>query len=821
MITKPKEPKRKDETMEKKAAKPRATGAEASFSKVESWFLEQSGREALYRPAEKIPVIEVAHFPALGQLTAMRFLEWAAENPEGVISLPTGKTPEYFIKQVIRMLENWTAPEVRNLWAKAGVTVGAKPDLRGLHFVQIDEFYPIDPRQQNSFTYYVNKHYIRGFGLDPARAMLIDTTSIGLQPGESLDTIFPDGKVDLSLRSRNPASALEERQYRMILSVDQFCSEYEAKIRQLGGIGFFLGGIGPDGHIGFNARGSHLYSPTSLTLTNYETEAAAAGDLGGIEVSRRKPVITIGLGTITYNPKAVVIIFAAGDAKSRQVADAIRSEPNVLYPATVLQGLPQARFYLTKGATIRLVERQLADIVQAEKLDEETLERVVIDRALTLNKRLDGLQQVDAAGDVLLEAALRRTGRPLKELAGWVRERLLGRIERGLDDLQDQRILHTGPHHDDIMLGMMPYVMHLVRRASNTNAFYVLTSGFTAVTNNFLAELLKDLQSYIARGEFEAEHAAREFDASNNAARAADVYHFLDGIAARSEEQCRRAQARRTLFNLMQVYEDEDLENITQRIHENLNYLKTLYPGKKDVSTIQKLKGMQREYEEELIWAYVGTNPDHVHHGRLGFYTGDIFTEQPTLDRDVAPVLKLFKEFGPSIVTLAFDPEGAGPDTHYKVLQVLNEALLHYQRQTGNSPTVWGYRNVWHRFHPSEANIYIPATLNTMAIMEHSFMNCMGSQKNASFPSFEYDGPFCYLAQRLWVEQFEMLKTCLGERYFLESTNPRLRATRGLVFLKAMELDEFSGKARRLAQMTEAAGKKPAAGNGKEDAIKA
>ena len=36
--------------------------------------------------------------------------------------------------------------------------------------------------------------------------------------------------------------------------------------------------------------------------TNYETQAAAAGDLGGIEVSRQRLVITIGLGTITCNP---------------------------------------------------------------------------------------------------------------------------------------------------------------------------------------------------------------------------------------------------------------------------------------------------------------------------------------------------------------------------------------------------------------------------------------------------------------------------------------------------------------------------------------
>ena len=44
--------------------------------------------------------------------------------------------------------------------------------------------------------------------------------------------------------------------------IDQWCNEYENKIRSLGGIGFFLGGIGPDGHIAFNVRGADHNSAT-------------------------------------------------------------------------------------------------------------------------------------------------------------------------------------------------------------------------------------------------------------------------------------------------------------------------------------------------------------------------------------------------------------------------------------------------------------------------------------------------------------------------------------------------------------------------------
>ena len=56
--------------------------------------------------------------------------------------------------------------------------------------------------------------------------------------------------------------------------IDKRCAEYENKIRSLGGIGFFLGGIGPDGHIAFNVRGSDHNSTTRLTSTNFETQAS-------------------------------------------------------------------------------------------------------------------------------------------------------------------------------------------------------------------------------------------------------------------------------------------------------------------------------------------------------------------------------------------------------------------------------------------------------------------------------------------------------------------------------------------------------------------
>ena len=206
-----------------------------------------------------------------------------------------------------------------------------------------------------------------------------------------MQDIFPDGVVDLSLRVRQTRTELESLQRDTINRVDWFCMEYERKIREMGGIGFFLGGIGPDGHIAFNVRGSSFYSVTRLTGTNYETQAAAATDLGGIEISRSRLVITIGLATITYNESATAIIIAAGDAKASIVREAVEEPRNPKNPASALQDLRHAKFYLTKGAASLLTERRFIDFCALPAFDEVHRDDVVISLALKQGKRLDEL----------------------------------------------------------------------------------------------------------------------------------------------------------------------------------------------------------------------------------------------------------------------------------------------------------------------------------------------------------------------------------------------------------------------------------------------
>jgi len=92
--------------------------------------------------------------------------------------------------------------------------------------------------------------------------------------------------------------------------------------------------------------------------------------------------------------------------------------------------------------------------------------------------------------------------------------------------------------------------------------------------------------------------------------------------------------------------------------------------------------------------------------------------------------------------------------------------------ETGKSNLkIWGYRNVWYRM-TSECTTMIPVNLETMAAMDHMFINSFESQKAAEFPSPELDGPFSDLSRRVQVDQYRILQTCLGRQWFFEPRTP-------------------------------------------------
>ena len=767
-----------------------------NLSKVEASFFNTSDIEL---QKTKIPYIKVSNYPDLGLITSLRFLEWAFENPKGVISLPTGKTPEYFIKWTHYILNNWDSDKVISIRSNYGLSSKNKPDLSKLHFIQIDEFYPLDPSQHNSFSKYVKKYYLEGFNISEEKALLISADDIPIYNNQHWNEIFPDGLIDLGLRHADPSTDLQKKQQESIYLIDQWCNQYEEKIRGLGGIGFFLGGIGPDGHIAFNIRGSDHNSTTRLMETNFETQAAAATDLGGIEISKNRLVITIGLGTITYNEQATAIIIAAGEAKAPIVKMSLETGQDVKYPATALQKLKNSRFYITEGASKTLRDTQ-DHYWQDVPWDIEKKQNALLYLAKKKNIYGKKLSYEDLVNDPICKNIPGLNDQTVDEII----QSIDSKVQMGIKTDTDQVFYHTGPHHDDIMLGMMPHIIHLVREPTNKHIFANMTSGFTSVTNHFLKTIIQNTIDFLDNGRIEMTDYEDFFSSGYLLKWDKDVYHYLDKIANNDSTGQSRGLSHRVVRSIVEIFNVEDKKGLREELVSIVSELEDYYDGEKNSSEIQKLKGMIREFEEELVWANYGVRVKDVHHLRLGFYKGDIFTEQPQKKRDVAPILDQLRELQPTVITLAMDPEGSGPDTHYKVLQSIAEAVRMWNKEADLSNLrIWGYRNVWYRFNLAEADIIVPVTLNSMSILNSTFMNCYLSQKDASFPSYEYDGPFCELSQKIWVEQHRDLQLMLGRDYWYRNKNPHLRAVHGAVYLKEMNVDSFLNFATKIEDTVE------------------
>jgi glucosamine-6-phosphate deaminase len=192
---------------------------------------------------------------------------------------------------------------------------------------------------------------------------------------------------------------------------------------------------------------------------------------------------------------------------------------------------------------------------------------------------------------------------------------------------------------------------------------------------------------------------------------------------------CHRVIRALSLFNI------KSTSGLRDQINEIITVLKNSYDGEKNPKNIQTLKGMIREFEEELVWAHFGVQVKNVHHLRLGFYTGDIFHRAARQKKGCGAGLNMLREIKPTKLSLTLDPEGSGPDTHYKVLQATAEAVRQWSMEEDLSNfKIIGYRNVWFKFDAAEANVIVPVSLGDMSVMEDSFSNCYLSQVNASFP---------------------------------------------------------------------------------------
>ncbi|MDB4537263.1 glucosamine-6-phosphate deaminase [Akkermansiaceae bacterium] len=124
-------------------------------------------------------------------------------------------------------------------------------------------------------------------------------------------------------------------------------AEYEARIRDAGGVDWQLLGIGRDGHVGFNEPGSDDGTRTRRVVLADETREDAAPTFGGLpEVPTH--AMTMGVGTILEARR--IVLMARGGGKKEIVAEALTGDVGAHLPASYLRSHQNVGWFLDHGA---------------------------------------------------------------------------------------------------------------------------------------------------------------------------------------------------------------------------------------------------------------------------------------------------------------------------------------------------------------------------------------------------------------------------------------------------------------------------------------
>jgi glucosamine-6-phosphate deaminase len=233
-------------------------------------------------------------------------------KPDSVLGLPTGNTPMAMYSELIRM------------HSEEGL------DLSRVSTFNLDEYFGLAREHPQSFYRYIHENFLDHLNIEPENAH------------------SPDG----STKDFRKTSV-----------------EYEAAIKNAGGIDLQILGLGRTGHIGFNEPTSSLASRTRLKTLSDETIKDNSKISGDIPVV----AITMGIGTILEAKR--ILLLAFGDSKAEAVARAIEGPISSSCSASALQMHPQVTFILDEAAAAKLTHRAYYDRVveQTRKYSPELL----------------------------------------------------------------------------------------------------------------------------------------------------------------------------------------------------------------------------------------------------------------------------------------------------------------------------------------------------------------------------------------------------------------------------------------------------------------
>ena len=566
-------------------------------------------------PAKIFRVAAVANRYVAG-LIADLIQERAAAGRKAVLGLATGSTPLGVYRELIRMHK------------EEGL------DFSNVEAFNLDEYYPMDPSRLQSYRQWMNQ-------------VLFDHINI-----PSHLTHVPDGTV--------PPHRVEE-----------YCQDYERKIKEAGGIDLQILGIGRTGHIGFNEPGSTVDSRTRLVTLDPVTRKDAANDFFG-EQNVPQQAITMGVGTILAARRIITMAF--GEHKASIIRRAIEGRMTEEIAASFLQTHGNTQFILDEASAAELTDVKTPWLLGHIEWSPETTKRALIWLCLQTNKALLKLEDDDLRAHGMHEL-LREHG-PAQRLAERVFQQMLNTICYCPSSEPPKAVVVFSPHPDDDVISMGGTLIHLVRSGHQTHVAY-MTSGNIAVFDH-------------------------------------DVLRYLDFV--------RR-------FNQLFQVQGQRSEEVTRDVYR---FFARKEPGEMDLREVLNIKALIRETEARAAAVSVGVPDENLHYLRLPFYETGAIEKKPMGEDDIQIVLDLLRRVRPAEIYVAgdlSDPHG----THRVCADIIFEAVRRLESEAG-SIAVWLYRGAWQEWEPREIDRAVPLTPEDIRLKREAIFMHESQKDKAMFP---------------------------------------------------------------------------------------
>ncbi len=358
------------------------------------------------------------------------------EKKACILGLATGSSPIMVYEELVRM------------------HVEEKLSFENVITFNLDEYYPMDIENSQSYHYFMHDHLFDHIDILPENIHI------------------PNGKIPQD-------------------EIHQYCIDYELQIKEVGGLDFQLLGIGRSGHIGFNEPGSHYNSGTRNITLDHITRVDAAPSFLGID---HVPRVAITMGISTIRKAKRIVLLAWGINKATVIKETIEGEITSDVPASYLQNHDNVTFVLDEGAAAELTRIKTPWLVKNCIWTEDLISKAVVWLSVLLNKSVLKIEDKDynnhGMSSLLVEQGsaydlnIKMFNKLQHTITGWPGGKPnaddTNRPERNTPAVK--RVIVFSPHPDDDVISMGGTLDRLIEQGHEVHVAYQ-TSGNIAVAD--------------------------------------------------------------------------------------------------------------------------------------------------------------------------------------------------------------------------------------------------------------------------------------------------------------------------------------------------